>query len=116
MRLLVSGSRHYKDLPSIEKAILGVVRDQKDVTVIHGECSGVDKTSTIVATKHGFKVESHPPDWKKFGKAAGPIRNEEMIKSKIDHAVLFLSQDSKGTRHMLTLVQRYKVPYTLVSI
>ena len=52
----------------------------------------------------GFRVESFPAKWDLYGRAAGPIRNQEMLDvGKPSLVVYFHSdlKDSKGTKDMV---------------
>lgn len=58
----------------------------------HGACSGVDADAAEwgeVMTRHRtITVEPHPARWEKHGKAAGPIRNRQMMEGA-DLCILF---------------------------
>lgn len=51
-----------------------------DVVVIHGGAKGADWLAGKVAESLGLEVSVYPADWATHGKAAGPLRNEEMAK------------------------------------
>ena len=57
------------------------------------------------------KVEKHiyKPEWDKYGKAAGFIRNEIIIK-EADSILVFWDGKSKGTKHDIDLAIKYKKP------
>ncbi len=78
MRILVCGSRSITDERAVER-ILSYHISTKD-TVIHGGCkSGVDAIADAFAKRRFNQVVVFPADWDKHGKAAGPIRNKQMI-------------------------------------
>lgn len=85
-----------------------------NITVIQGTAKGVDSAGAAWGNLRGYKVEPHPADWKKHGKAAGFIRNEEMMSSGIDGAAIFWDGKSNGTRHTLGLIQASNMPYITV--
>jgi hypothetical protein len=71
-----------------------------------------------------IKVEPHPADWAKYKRAAGPIRNAEMLKSLMTETlnssplvVAFHNdiKNSKGTKNMLTIALKAKVSCMLVT-
>lgn len=75
----------------------------RNTLIIHGACKGVDMTADKVARKSGFHISSVPADWKTYGRAAGPIRNKQMLDMGAD-AVYAFHQDienSKGTKDMV---------------
>lgn len=116
MRLLISGYRYFNDINIVESNIMGAIGDEKDVTIIHGGCNGVDQLADVIADKHNFKKEVYYADWS-LGKRAGPIRNKKMIiDGKPTFAVLFLSKFSSGTKNMLNLINKYKIPHLVINI
>jgi hypothetical protein len=60
----------------------------------------------------GLRVEEYPAQWHRYGQAAGPIRNQEMLKTGI-HLVLAFHpnlSESKGTKDMVTRAASAGVP------
>lgn len=47
--------------------------------VVHGAAPGADNIAGYVAAALGFQVRPYPAQWQLHGKAAGPIRNQEML-------------------------------------
>lgn len=117
MRLLISGYRNFHDQAIIEEQMLAILKDSPGPhTIIHGKCTGVDLASERIALKHKWNVESYPYI-RSLGVRGGPVRNLQMIiEGNPDYALLFLSPSSKGTKNMLTLVEKYNISYTLVEL
>jgi hypothetical protein len=79
--------------------------------VIHGDAEGADTCADFEARARGFPVRSSPAQWHKYGPAAGPIRNQQMLdeehpdKDGVPIGVFFaFAADfatSKGTRDMV---------------
>ena len=67
--------------------------------IVHGDAAGADRLCAHIAHTLGLATEAHPADWKRYGKAAGGIRNQEMLDSGIDLALVFAG--GYGTRDML---------------
>jgi hypothetical protein len=67
------------------------------------------------AKKHGIDTLIFPADWDKHGKAAGFIRNEDIIKN-CDQAIAFWDHVSKGTRHSISLCEKYNKPCKIIKI
>ena len=59
------------------------------------------------AEENGFKIEKHPADWAKFGRSAGPERNEQMAKL-CDYVICFWDGKSRGTKSMIEFAEKYK--------
>ena len=105
-RVLVTGSRTWTDQAAIFAALDGVLREHQMVTVVHGACrEGADAIARewvinsghwewVNASSHSrpgmVQAEPHPADWKTHGKAAGFIRNAEMVAAGADRCLAFI--------------------------
>lgn len=71
--------------------------------VISGGCRGADKISAEVAEELRIPCRVFPAEWDKHGKAAGPIRNAEMLEENPDLVLAFHDniESSKGTKDMV---------------
>jgi len=108
VRVIVCGGRDYADEDTIRER-LKLLRDvSADVTIIHGAAPGADSLAGHVATTLGFDVEAHPANWGKHGKAAGPIRNQEMLDSVVDLVIAF--PGGRGTQDMTNRAKKAGVP------
>jgi YspA, cpYpsA-related SLOG family len=97
VRILVTISRDWDDYQAIEDALC--TADPRTgfhkVTVVHG-ASHMDWFVAGVAHMLGMDLEAHPADWAKHGKAAGPIRNQEMVDAGADLCLAFIKNASPG--------------------
>lgn len=82
------------------------------VTVVYGACHrGIDALVHNLAQIHNFSLEAHPADWAKYGRAAGPIRNQEMVDSGIDVCLAFpAAESSPGTRGTIKMARKKGIP------
>lgn len=108
MRILICGSRNWKDAEIIRKAML---RFPPDTVIISGGASGADAIAERLAKEMNFKSEVYPADWTKFGRAAGPIRNKRMLDEGKPWAVyaFYNPKKSKGTRSMVLLAHQANI-------
>jgi len=102
VRILVTGSRFWDDADSLMKALSDIVWqvDSRKVAIVHGGCpSGADAIAGQTARALGLTVEVHPADWDTHGRAAGPIRNQEMVSLGADVVLAFFRKDAanRGT-------------------
>lgn len=106
MRILITGSRNWTDRQALEDAIFEAIAEHyaeqgavnsKDITIVHGAAPGADELAAGIADDWGFNHEPHPADWKKHFKAAGPLRNQEMVDLGADVCLAFPDEDSRGT-------------------
>src|SRR5437868_12732432 len=98
MTIICCGDRHWKDKKKIKKTLKLFLWSAK--LVVHGGATGADAISGVVADQLGFVVREYKAKWKKYGKAAGPIRNQKMLDDeKPDVVIAFHSnlKHSKGT-------------------
>ena len=65
--------------------------------------------------KNGYEIEYYPAEWKKYGKRAGPKRNEMMAQS-CDYAICFWDGKSKGTKSMIEFARKYNKPLKIKFI
>lgn len=103
MRVLVCGSRHFKDEDLMEK----VLDEFRISTIIEGEARGADVMARQYGERRNIPVEPFPADWNKYGKAAGPIRNSQMLKEgRPDLVIAFKYEGSRGTQNMIDQAKR----------
>jgi hypothetical protein len=65
----------------------------------------------------GLPVESFPADWEQYGRAAGPIRNQQMLEAKPDRVFAFHEdlEHSKGTGDMVRRARKAGVPVEVIK-
>ena len=99
MRMLITGSRDYKDKEIIIDAIEKYLGNEyiEDVIIIEGGARGADRIAQQHALDMGYIVETYPANWDKYGKNAGSIRNQEMVDSGADICLAFPLEGSIGT-------------------
>ena len=100
MRVLVCGGRDYTDKDALY-AYLDLLHSVQPIeVVIHGAARGADSLGAQWAKDRGIKVDPYPADWKRHPKAAGPIRNQQMLdEGKPDLVVAFAG--GRGTADMV---------------
>ncbi len=105
MRVLVCGSRTWKDRAAIRKAL---AKYPDDTELIHGAGAGADFLADEVARERGWKVCAYPVDWEKHGRSAGPIRNRAMLTEGQPDIVLAFREVGKspGTDNMVDTARR----------
>ena len=76
-----------------------------NVIIVSGHASGADSLGEKFAEDHNLQCELHPANWELYGKAAGPIRYEEMAEVA-DALIAFWDGKSPGTKSMISLARR----------
>jgi hypothetical protein len=106
MKVLVTGDREWNDPDLIERHLKKL---PPDTIIIQGGARGADSLAKGVARKLGFKVKTYPANWRKYGRAAGPIRNREMLEKEDPDLVLAFHDNiekSKGTKDMMKIAKK----------
>lgn len=112
MRVLFCGSRTWDDELKITQAF---VRYHPEV-VIHGDAQGADRLAGAEARRRGIPIEAYPADWEKHGRAAGPIRNQQMLdEGKPDLVVAFHLYNSRGTADMIRRARSAGIPVEVIA-
>jgi hypothetical protein len=76
-------------------------------TIISGGAGGVDTWARNAAKRFDTPFEEYPADWEHNGKAAGYIRNQEMVLAA-DKVIAFWDGQSKGTKHTIDLCLKHR--------
>lgn len=87
--------------------------------VIEGEALGADTLAREAAEYFGIEVERYPANWTLYGRAAGPIRNNQMLtEGKPDLVVAFHHdiEHSKGTKNMVKQAKALGIPVKVYTI
>lgn len=79
MLILCCGDRNWRDGSYIREILSIYLSKIGPFQVVEGECRGADKLSRLAAESLGLGVIKMPAAWDRYGNAAGPIRNREML-------------------------------------
>jgi predicted Rossmann-fold nucleotide-binding protein len=89
-RLLVCGGRDFDDRELAFATLDRVLAERGVSLVIHGGARGADALAAEWAAARSIPVQVFKPDWRRFGRGAGPVRNQEMIAvGRPTYAVVF---------------------------
>ena len=117
-KVVIAGCRDYNNYDKAKMYIdyyLSNMRKANDIIILSGCASGVDAIGERYAKENGLKVEKYPANWEKYGKSAGPKRNEEMAEN-CDCVICFWDSKSKGTKSMIDFAKKYKKPIRIIKI
>lgn len=113
MRVLVCGSRHFNDAELMED----VLKEFNISCVIEGEARGADTLARKYAERHGIHVDAFPAQWDLHGKAAGPIRNTQMLRvGKPELVIAFKGPSSRGTQNMIDQAMKAGIETKVIDI
>jgi hypothetical protein len=137
-RLLITGSRIWRDRAAIERGLaLAAVAWAENPVLVSGACpDGADRIAEDVAESWGWQVERHAADWSgpcrdtckpghrktrrdgiSYCPAAGNYRNAEMVELGADACIAFRRGGAKstGTTHCGQLAEKAGIPTTWIE-
>jgi hypothetical protein len=112
-RVLVAGTREGARDALLDTELTRLAPD----VILCGDCRGVDRLAASGARAHGVELVAFPADWLTHGRAAGPIRNQQMLdEGKPDLVVAFPITGSRGTLDMTRRAERAGVAVRIVDV
>lgn len=96
MNIAIIGSRNFSDYSFMKNSILHIVKIEDIDYVVSGGAKGADTLGELFAKEYNLKTMIFKPEWNRYGKAAGVIRNTEIVKNA-DIIMAFPMGSSKGT-------------------
>lgn len=119
-RIIVTGSRNWSGQVrrammrreiriAIDEAIAkGWRRDA--IVIVTGDAKGADRMALALSHELRVEQEMHRADWEMRGRAAGPVRNEEMARAGAMLCLAFPLAGSPGTRDMVRRAEKHGIP------
>lgn len=116
MKLIVAGGRDFTDtncmIAELQKLVeSGEITDSPEL--VCGMARGADMLAYSLWANNRMPIHNFPANWNKHGKSAGYKRNQEMGEFA-DAAVCFWDGNSKGTKHMIDIMNRLNKPVYIV--
>jgi len=116
-KVIISGDRNWDD-DELRTKMRNVLRKVDNGTeIIHGGCKGVDKVAGEIAKELSISCVVFSADWNKYGKAAGPVRNKQMLDYGAGIVIAFHKNisESKGTKDMMKQAEKRGIKVFLIS-
>lgn len=112
--VLVCGSRTWTDRKTIENVIAELDRD---TIIVHGAARGADTLADQAALLFGLLRRPYPADWGKYGRGAGPIRNQQLLdEQEVARVIAFrMPGESKGTDDMIRRARAAGIPVEVIA-
>ena len=118
LKIVIAGCRNYNNYYEAKDYIDFCIREIKKnntIVILSGGCKGADMLGERYAIENGYEISKFVANWDKYGKAAGPIRNEQMA-IDADYIIFFWDFKSKGTKSMIEYAKKYSKPYKIKRI
>lgn len=87
-KVAVTGSRHYADLETVKDALWYVYELVGPFHLLVGDAQGADELARSTSPDEFTTV--FYADWRSNGKAAGPLRNREMLDAGAQYLIAFV--------------------------
>jgi hypothetical protein len=119
-RLAIVGSRSFADYALLRDEVTALCwnhfgTEDEPREIISGGAAGADTIAERYAKERGWPFRVFPADWQKWGKAAGIIRNRDIVRNA-DQVIAFWDGKSRGTAHTIETAKREGVPCTVVMV
>ncbi|SFH76130.1 Protein of unknown function [Pseudobutyrivibrio sp. OR37] len=118
-RIIIAGGRDFNNKVLFSEEVNKIVKELgiDNIEIISGHSSGADSLAELYAKKHNISLKIFPAEWKKYGKAAGPIRNKQMLDYSLEEQsvlIAFWNGRSKGTRNMIERAKNEKTDIRII--
>lgn len=105
MKVIICGGRSLDDY-SLVKNVMDEVAARIDINeIVCGEARGADSLGKKWAIENNIDIVSFWPNWNRYGRAAGTLRNEKMG-NYADYVIAFWDGKSTGTKHMIHYMEQ----------
>jgi hypothetical protein len=89
MRVVVCGGRFYDDQDTVFNCLDAIHASFPITFLIEGGARGADALANLWARTRKIPFHTEQAKWKKYGRSAGAIRNNEMLMLKPDFVIAF---------------------------
>jgi hypothetical protein len=100
-RVLVTGGRDYADAASVDAWLTSLTPS----VIAEGGASGADRLAAIWAHDNDVRCETFPARWALHGRAAGPIRNQQML-DEFNPDIVLAFPGGRGTADMVARARK----------
>lgn len=114
IKLAIVGSRTFNDYELLKNEILRYFNPEDIDCIVSGGARGADAIGEQFADEFQIPKVIYKAEWDKYGKRAGFIRNEYIIKD-CTHCIAFWDGESHGTKHGIELCQEMNKPYKVIN-
>lgn len=112
--VIVTGGRHFDDRGAVYQFLNEVHRAIGITLLRQGGAKGADELAREWADEADVDFETFEADWEKWGNAAGPIRNQEMLDAgDVDLVLAF--PGGRGTADMVAKAKRAGISTIVMS-
>jgi hypothetical protein len=114
MKVLVCGGRKFDREWAVFDALDGLHKTHHFTQLVHGGAAGADSLAGKWARKNNIDLTVVRANWLQYGRAAGALRNTEMLKHKPSLVVAF--PGGTGTADMVRKSLRARISVARVEV
>ena len=118
----IVGCRNYTNREEFMQHVQKWIDDENDGNlpdiVVSGGAKGADalaKQYAQINRDNNIKYEEFPADWGKYGPAAGPKRNAQIVE-RCTHILAFPSRQGRGTQDTIRKAKKKGISVTTIYI
>ena len=115
MKLIIAGSRTITNYTPVNVTKWLHAFNLRPTEIVSGGARGIDELGERWAKLYGIIMKRFNPDWITHGKAAGPIRNQQMAEYA-DALMVVWDGKSRGTKNMMEEMKKVDKPIYVVAI
>ena len=110
MKVAVIGSRTFNDYELLRQTL-----SKLEITlVVSGGAKGADSLGEEYANANNIPTKIFLPDWDKYGKSAGMLRNSDII-NEAEIIVAFWDGESKGCKDAIAKANKLNKKVLIIS-
>jgi len=115
MKIAIVGSRTFYDQPLLRESVSKELDISEIDLIVSGGAKGADSLAEKFADENNISKQIFYPEWSKYGKGAGYIRNKLIIEN-VDIVFAFWDGKSKGTKHSINLAKELNKQLFVIKI
>jgi len=113
MKVAIIGSREFNDYALVCKTLDPV--KNRITLIVSGGARGADSLGERYAEENGIGTRIFIPDWDRYGKRAGFLRNKDIVEVA-DVIVAFWDGKSPGTASALDYAEQMEKPCKVIKV
>lgn len=110
MTYAIIGSRDFNDYD----LLVNILSNFQITKIVSGGARGADSLARRYANENNIELQEFLPDWNKYGKKAGFIRNKDIV-INADYVIAFWDCLSKGTLSSINIAKQNNIKIKIVK-
>lgn len=115
-KVIIAGGRNFNNFPllrtKMDEFLVNKIKTHQ-IVIVSGGARGADTLGEKYGKLKGFKIIRIKANWNKHGKAAGFVRNKEML-DIANGVVCCWDKVSKGTGHLVKITKQTSTPINFI--